>query len=65
MTVLDDLDYANDISLLSSKHQDANRKAGHLSNMVSTIGVKVNTMKTQVMRKNTRVTDPVMIGGNT
>ena len=56
MTVLEDLDYADNIGLLSSKHQ-----AERLSKTVSTIGLKVNTKKTQVLRKNTRVNDPVMI----
>ena len=53
MTVLEDLDYADAISLLSSKHQDAQQIAEHLSKTANTIGLKVSTKKTQVMRKNT------------
>ena len=63
MTVLEDLDYADNISLLSSKHQDAQQKAERLSKTANTIGLKVNTKTTQVLRKNTRVNDPVMIDG--
>ena len=63
MTVLKDQEYADDISLLSSKHQDAQQKAQHLSKTANTIGVKDNTKKTQVLRKNTRVNKPVMIDG--
>ena len=63
MTVLEDLDYADDIGLLSSQHQDAQQKAEHLSKTASTVGLKVNTKKTQVLRKNTGVIYPVMIDG--
>ena len=61
--VQEDLDYTDDIGLLSSKHQDAQQKAEHLSQTASTVGLKVNTKKTQVLRKNTRVNYPVMIDG--
>ena len=55
MTVLEDL--------LSSKHQDAQQKAEHLNKTANTIGLNVNTKKTQVVRKDTRVNYPAMIGG--
>ena len=61
MTVLEGQDYADNIGLLSSKHQDAQRKAERLSKTANTIVLKVSTKKTQVLRKNTRVNDPVMI----
>ena len=64
MTVLEDLDYSDDIGLLSSKQQDAQQKAERPSKTANTIGLKVNTKKTQILRKNTRVNDPVMIDGN-
>ena len=63
MTEQEDLDYADNIGLQSSNHQDAQQKAEHLSKTASTIGHKVNTKKTNVLRKNTRVKDPVMIDG--
>ena len=61
MTVLEDQGYADNIGLLSSKLLNAQQKAECLSKTASTIGLKVNTRKTQVLRKNTRVNDPVMI----
>ena len=61
MTVLEHLDYADDIGLLSSKQQDAQQTAERRSKTARTIGLKVNTKKTQVMRNNTRVNVPVMI----
>ena len=63
MTVLQNPDYGDDIGLLSSKHQDAQQKAERLSKTANTIGLNVNAKKTQVMRKSTRVNDPVMIDG--
>ena len=63
MTVLEDLDYADDIGHLPSKHQDAQQNAGRRSKAADTIGLNVNTKKTHVQRKNARVNDPVMIDG--
>ena len=63
MTVLEGLDYADDIGLLPSRHQDAQQKAECLLKTANTIGLKVNTKKTQVLRKNTGVNDPIMIDG--
>ena len=60
--MLEDPDYADIIGLLSSKQQDAQQKAEHLSKTTNTIGLKVNTKKTQVRRKNTS-DKPVMIDG--
>ena len=34
-----------------------------VSKTANTIGLKVSTKKTQVLRKNTRLNDPVMIDG--
>ena len=48
------LDYADDIGLLSSKQLDAQQKAERLSKTANTIGLKVNTKKTQVQMKSER-----------
>ena len=61
MTVQEDLDYADDISLLSSKHLDVRQKVERLRKTANTTGLKLNTMKFQVLRKNTGVIDQVMI----
>ena len=63
MTVLDYVDYADDIVLLSSRLQDAQQKAQRLSKIANATGLKVSTKKTQGQRKNTRVNDAVMIDG--
>ena len=61
MTVIEDLDYAED--LLSSKHQNAQQKAECHSKTANTIGIKDNTKKTLVLRKNIRVNNLVIIDG--
>ena len=63
MTVVEHLDYADDVGFLSSKHQDAQIKAERLSKTVFTIDLKVNTKNTHVLRKNSRVNEPLMIDG--
>ena len=62
MTILEDLDHADNIGLLSSEHQDAQQNTKHLRK-IATIGIKVNSKKTQVLRMITRVNNPVMIDG--
>lgn len=49
-SILEDLDYADDPSLLSSRHQDIQQKTELLGAAASKIGLKVNTKKTQVLR---------------
>ena len=63
MTVQEDLDHVDDIGLLSSKQQDAQQRAERLGKAANTIGLKVNTKRPKVQRKNTRVNYPVMIDG--
>ena len=61
LTVLEDLDHSDDIGLLSSKHQDAKQQSERLEKTASNIGLKINTEMTQVLRKNAKVNDPVMM----
>ena len=59
--MLDDLDYADDIGLLASKHQDIQQKTQQLVQTANTIGLRVNIGKTKVLRKNIRVGNPITI----
>ena len=43
MTVQEDLDYVEDIVLLSSNHQDAQQKAARLCKSANFICLKINT----------------------
>jgi len=60
-SLLDDLDYADDIVLLPSRNQDIQQKTKQLALSASTIGFRDNTGKTQVIRNNTRVGDSITI----
>ena len=58
---LEDLDFADDISLLSHKHQDAQEKLNRVSEEASKTGLQINTKKTEVMRVNNRQQNPVQL----
>ncbi|KAK3549305.1 hypothetical protein QTP70_034532 [Hemibagrus guttatus] len=60
---LEDLDYADDLGLLAHRHQDIQQKTEKLSEIASTIGLKVNNKKTQVLRKNVTSNTPIAIDG--
>ncbi|KAL3873199.1 hypothetical protein ACJMK2_036344 [Sinanodonta woodiana] len=57
-SMLDDLDYADDIGLLASKHQDIQQKTQQLVQTANTIGLRVNIEKTKVLKKNIRAGNP-------
>lgn len=60
-SILEDLDYADDLGLLSSRHQDIQQKTELLSATASKIGLKVNTKKTKVLRVNTTNRNAILI----
>ena len=60
-TKLEDLDFADDLALLSSKHQDIQSKTQRLHINANQVGLKINTKKTKVIRLNSRIKDPVKI----
>ncbi|GFR67303.1 endonuclease-reverse transcriptase [Elysia marginata] len=52
-STLEDLDYADDLGLLSHRHQDIQQKTKDLCETASKIGLKVKIRKTQALRTNT------------
>lgn len=60
-SILEDLDYADDLGLLSSRHQNIQQKTELLSATANKIGFQVNTKKTQVVRVKTTNSNPVLI----
>ena len=60
-TTLEDLDFADDIVLLSSKHQQIQDKTNRLVDNAGRVGLKLNAQKRKVMRTNARREDKVMI----
>ena len=51
---LDDLDYADDLCLISSTHQHIQEKTTKLNETSRSLGLNINRKKTKVMRINTR-----------
>ena len=60
-STLEDLDFADDIVLLSSKYQQIQDKTNRLVDNAGRVGLKLNAQKCKVMRMNARREDKVMI----
>ena len=61
--MLEDLDFADDLALLSHRHQDIQSKTNDLASKGKQIGLNINTSKTKLMKINTRAMDPVTLAG--
>ena len=53
-SVLEDLDFAYDIALLSSRLTDINDKISRLVDEAARVGIKINANKSKVMQINAR-----------
>ena len=60
---LEDLDFADDLALISSKQTDLQRKSSLLETTATQTGLKVNAKKTKVMRLNTKNTQKIKMQG--
>ena len=60
-STLEDLDFADDIVLLSSKYPQIQDKTNRLVDNAGRVGLKLNAQKCKVMRMNARREDKVMI----
>ena len=60
--MLEDLDFADDIVLVSSKYEHIQNKTNRLVDNAGRLGLKLNATKCKVMRMNTQREDKVMIG---
>ena len=49
-TNLEDLDFGDDIALLSSRHSDMQEKTERLSHFASQLGLQLNAKKAEEMR---------------
>ncbi|PIK40131.1 hypothetical protein BSL78_23032 [Apostichopus japonicus] len=59
---LDDIDFADDIALMSSTKQEMQIKTNLVADEASRVGLDINKQKTKVMRINTRNQEPIFIG---
>ena len=63
-TQLEDLDFADDLALLSHSHQQMQAKTSTLESTSSRLGLDIHPQKTQVLKVNTTSTEPVKLSGN-
>ena len=57
MSKLEDLDFADDIALLSSTHSQMQSKTNSMSGLAKKVGLKINENKTKILRFNNRYQD--------
>ena len=63
LTQLDDLDFADDLALLSHNHNQMQNKTTLLASISAETGLKINKKKTELMKINTTANRPVTVGG--
>ena len=63
-TQLEDLDFADDLALLSHSHQQMQDKTIELAAASLQVGLNIHKGKTKVLRINAASTDPVTLEGN-
>ena len=63
MSKLEDLDFADDIALISSKFNDIQDKTTAVKEWAEKAGLKINIGKTKSMRLNTKIDRPLRIDG--
>ena len=61
--ILADLDFADDVVLLTRRFNDIQRKSEDLTRNAGSIGLKVNSIKTKSLRTNCSTTEPITING--
>ena len=62
-TQLDDLDFADDLALLSHNHSQMQDKTTLLETTSAGTGLKINRKKTELMKMNTTSNAPITVGG--
>ena len=62
-TQLEDLDFSDDIALLSHTHKQMQDKINIITEVSSQTGLNVNRNKTKVLHNNTHQTEPITLAG--
>ena len=62
-TQLDDLDFADDLALLSHNHSQMQDKTTLLETTSAGTGLKISRKKTELMKMNTTANAPITVGG--
>ena len=59
---LEDLDFADDLCLLSEAHSEMQEKLGDLTEGAGKVALAIKAKKTKALRVNTNKTEPFMLG---
>ena len=62
-SVLEDLDYADDIALLAHRYQDMQANTNVLATTAGSLGLKIIAKKTRHLRMNSRTNESIMVNG--
>ena len=62
-SMLDDLDFADDVALLSSTKQHIQNKTTRMNNEARRVGLKINKEKTKVMSINAKSQEKITVDG--
>ena len=60
---LEDLDFANDLALLSHSHQQMQEKTELLNTVSTQLGLNINRSKTRIMKANTKNNNSITMNG--
>ena len=62
-SVLEDLDFADDVALLAHRHQDMQGKTSDMASTAGQIGLRISSRKTKHMRMNNRNNAAIIVNG--
>ena len=62
-SILEDLDFADDIALLSSRYVDVRDKTSRLADEAARVGLKINAKKSNVMQVNAKNDQRIELNG--
>ena len=65
LTQIDDLDFADDLALLSHSHRQIQDKTTELALISAQVGLKINKRKTKILRTNATCETSIMLEGET
>ena len=60
---LEDLDFADDLALLSHSHKQMQEKTEQLNTVSTQLGLNINRSKTKIMKANTKNNNPITLNG--
>ena len=60
---LEDLDFADDLGLLSHSHKQMQEKTEQLNTVSIQLGLNINRSKTKIMKANTKNNNPITLNG--